>query len=681
MRILGLDIETYEDYFCYCSILFDLEESSFKNIKVLRKTCVTSVPKNPLLPCHHVTAAQMQRICDDIADCDYYITFNGASFDNHILAWLDVATLQRSISTIEICREADQIIKGDPNKLWEARKGAITFARNDWRAKHFDVLICSLLRHSLKQWEMFANLPIQELPYDPHTRLDDRMRNRIREYCFWDVESMINIFLWRSVGDLHTRITLIEKRWPEGFPVYFDLKAPKLSEFLIYKTRKNLPVKTNDPLSLFDLNAFEIPLTVKCIIACLAQAERFIKCKTDHDYKLTEDDERFVQMAEAVNCQVEKRQGKWVMFADWFMTKDGKDDFSKGGIRFGVGGCHYMKKGPHKKVKERDVASLYPTIIEHLQLFKTKEANDTYCSIKADRLKMKHKKGTTEYNKCEDLGLKLMLNSPTGLFRLRQGSGPCIDPAVGVAMCLFGQCVITELACVVMRENPDDLVEVNTDSIFFVGDHDESVDSHAEEMLKKYNTLFEPEFTEQIYARDVNNYAVYDADGNFLKAKGGDGADESYKGNEPAVVRECFNNLLKEKLEIDWTKYKWTDFLVKYHKAASSKFFQVGANTPPNKNFYFIWTTKDCPKAVPISFSRDLVDSKSGFIKARYGVYGFAVEDIEYAKNFIDYTQYERDLYVNLDLWGRGDLVPRLSKLECKALKKKSLSEFFFETC
>ena len=71
-------------------------------------------------------------------------------------------------------------------------------------------------------------------------------------------------------------------------------------------------------------------------------------------------------------------------------------------------------------------------------------------------------------------------------------------------------------------------------------------------MFHKYDMLFEEEFIEKAYFRDVNNYGIYDKDGNLLDGRGLDYSDAINKNHEKAVVYELFRNLVKPTLDLDW---------------------------------------------------------------------------------------------------------------------------------
>jgi hypothetical protein len=252
------------------------------------------------------------------------------------------------------------------------------------------------------------------------------------------------------------------------------------------------------------------------------------------------------------------------------------------------------------------------------------------------RFAMKNKKGTPEYHADIDAALKVVLNSLSGGFRIRGGTSVAFDPAAGEAMCYIGQLVVTELA--LSCPNWDDVIEINTDSVFVVGEENAiALRKKCEQMLEKYDMLFEEEFMDQAYFRDVNNYGIYDKDGKLLDGRGLDYSDAINKNHEKAVVFELFRHLLLPSLDLDWSKYQWTDFIYKYHKSAASRYAEINGKPMDHKNYYFLWTTTDCPDSGVIKFSNDLMDSRNGSIKPRYGVYAFSIEDLEKYKDYIDY--------------------------------------------
>jgi hypothetical protein len=181
----------------------------------------------------------------------------------------------------------------------------------------------------------------------------------------------------------------------------------------------------------------------------------------------------------------------------------------------------------------------------------------------------------------------------------------------------------------------------------------------------------------------VNNYGIYDKDGKLLDGRGLDYSDAINKNHEKAVVFELFRHLLLPSLDLDWSKYQWTDFIYKYHKSAASKYAEINGQAMDHKNYYFLWTTTDCPDSGVIKFSNDLMDSRNGSIKPRYGVYAFSIEDLEKYKDYIDYRQYQRDLDENFYLWGRTDLITTFvgnaKERKANGIKIKSLADVLLQ--
>jgi len=494
---------------------------------------------------------------------------------------------------------------------------------------------------------MYLNLPIKELPYPPSADLTPEQEDEVIQYCFHDVWATAQVY-WRfgsgeqktKYHTLPARKAILEQEWPNSLVFKFDRTAQAVAAGIIYQSNVPIPPKTTDPLQLFNIDDFDVPDEVKDIIRLLART-----------VAVTEKEKK----ALAERCVYR-------------------------GVQLGKGGCHFIREGEHTDLFCFDVASQYPRAISHWNLLKTPMALERWREMMQKRFAIKAKKGTPEYHADLDLGYKVMvLNSLSGGFRIRSGASVAYDPAVGEAMCYICQLSILEfaLAC----PNWEDVIEINTDSVFVRGEENaKALRIKCEQMLHKYDMLFEEEFIEKAYFRDVNNYGIYDKDGNLLDGRGLDYSDAINKNHEKAVVYELFRNLVKPTLDLDWNRYEWTDFIYKWHKAASSKYAAFDGRPFDHKNYYFLWTTRDVPEAGTIQFSNTLMDTRNGSIKSRYGVFAFDIKDLEKYKDKIDYTQYQRDLDENFWLWGRKDLITTFlgdtKTRRAKGIKTpKSLSE------
>lgn len=613
MKLLGFDIETYREHFCFVGKMYDTDT----------KTEVDSVTVTDHDGC--VDRTRMAIIEHYFDQADYIVSFNGKAFDLPVLAKLK-NELERapSIPVKFIYHDAQALISYDEhnNPLVKRRHKV-----RAWSAKHFDVFANCLLRYSLKQWEMYEGLRIRELPYSPDEHLTDEMKKNIDEYCAYDVYAMMKIF-WVYGWDTPkaNRTTLLAVRelfkwWPEDMPLSFDQQIQAICGGIIYHSYQPIAPKEVQPLKLFDLNDFKVPLDVKVIMGYFAKNPT---ANIDGTYK---------------------------------------------GISYGRGGAHFIREGHYKDIYAFDFASLYPFIIGHWQLLKTKSANDIYAEKRDYRLEVKHKKKGNPMLINVDRALKLFLNAPTGALRMRAQYNVMYDQAAGEAMCYIGQLLISELAFACPEF--ENLLEINTDSVFVRGEANIKACRDMISYFKdKYGLILEEEYIPEIYIRDVNNYIIYDKDSQVASGKGQAYADITNKNSNIAMYDCLFRSVISDKPQLVWDKHPWQDFVVKYHRSAASKYAMINNEPMRWKNYYFMWTTEDCPDAVPISFSRELIDRKSGAIKARFGVWSQDMPELEKYAKYIDLNQYRRDLDAELWLWGRPDLCEtHLSKIQRRGVK------------
>lgn len=627
-NITIFDIETYKRHFCFVGNTYDEYTK-----ELLKQTVVESKDGK-------VSSAEMYEIEQCLGGREvmsedgkhYIVSFNGTRFDLPVLVKMqkDIKRLG-STPTSYIHADASAIMSYDRFNNPVVRKHP---TNREWSVKHFDFLNCCLLNKSLKQWEMYENLRIEVLPYNPNAdELTEEQCREITEYCKYDVEATAIIF-WRKGYDKCDIIGrpafkayefLFERLHP-SLQYRFDRPTASLASAILYQSNQVIPPKTIDPFKLFDINAFDVPIDVKLTIAQISR------------------------------------------------SSDKLADTTVNGITYGKGGLHFAKRGMHRNVYNFDVESMYPNIVIRWGLLKTPEALRRYQNTKVERLSLKKTGDIMGYG---NQALKLILNAFTGALRMRGGHNVAYDNAAGEAMCYIGQLILTELITAVP---PGAMIEGNTDGIMVVGEEAaEKVRIRAREIEAKYCDgdgviLFEEEFIDTVYIRDVNNYVIYDKDGNYIKGKGDDDSDLKRKKSNLAVNKEAFRHLILPKLDMQWSKYDWTDFIYKYHKSAASKYASIGGQPMTRKDYYMLWTTRDCPDSQTISFTRDLINKKNGSIKARWGVYAFDVKNLEKYAPYIDFEQYQRDFDDTVELWGREDLcTTRLSKIQRKGLTLSDL--------
>lgn len=641
------DIETYPNYFCFVAKDYDEKENLIKTWKVesdengvvskqnfaIIEKCLGDRDKTENLTKRYLGG-------ENVYLSNYIISFNGKRFDLPVLAKAkrDIDRLGATSAKF-IYSDAMDIISYDENNNSKAKNVCKV---RDWSVRHYDLLICCFLNKSLKQWEMYTNQRIEELPYEPGTNLTSEQKKVVLDYCEFDVTQTAKLFNELGYGERYygtgnqsstfTSYLELANLLPPHLRGSFDRAPGSLASSIVYETTTPIPPKTLNPLELFKIHDFDVPMEVKFIIAGLAKG---------------------------------------------YISKDPKKEdpaaFYKG-IKFGKGGAHYIKPGRQEDVFEVDAGSQYPTIIINWGLLKTPEALAKYTKMRDDRLSTKHDKQFTRINSAR----KRVLNALSGTFRQKSSYNVAYDPAAGEALCYIGQLMMTEIA---LSVNFEDLIEINTDSVFVKNTPDavERIRRKCKEIEQRFSISFEEETKDVLYFKDINNYVMYDKEHKPIYGKGADFADFKRKGSNRAVNMIMFKSVLMTKDEffnwkINWTDYEWTEYVFKYHKSSASKYATIGGKDMEKKNYYFLWTTRDCPNSAPISFTKDLVEKTNGRIKARWGVYGFDFKDMEKYKSYLDYSQYLMDLENLLELWGRPELC---RDLKPSKVKPKCMSDIF----
>ena len=223
MKLTFFDIETYRTLFCFCAITYDSTTH-----EELGRVLVRSDSNR------NFGQSQIDRINEVFEDSDYIISYNGTRFDLPVLAKIksDVKKLA-STCTAYIHSDANALISYDDNRNPMTRN---FYWVKSWSAKHFDLLNNCLMGKSLKQWEMYLNLPIKELPYDPAMELTPEQEDEIIEYCFHDVWATSMVY-WRfgsgeqktKYHTLPARKAILEHCWPSSLTYKFDRTAQAIA--------------------------------------------------------------------------------------------------------------------------------------------------------------------------------------------------------------------------------------------------------------------------------------------------------------------------------------------------------------------------------------------------------------------------------------------------------------------
>ena len=182
---------------------------------------------------------------------------------------------------------------------------------------------------------------------------------------------------------------------------------------------------------------------------------------------------------------------------------------------FGMGGLHGAPPKPcrYHNVKHKDVASMYPSAIVHLQALG--DATDKYDQMRRERVSIKH----TDPVKAG--ALKLILNSVYGNFKNRYSK--LFNPLASATVCVYGQIALFSL-CRDLYYAGYEIINANTDGVVYNADN--ALKDADEEICKRWEQTFEGYKLETDYytewiQRDVNNYIAVEEDGK-ITVKGGD---------------------------------------------------------------------------------------------------------------------------------------------------------------
>ena len=329
---------------------------------------------------------------------------------------------------------------------------------------------------SLKQIEGNMGMSIVEssVPFDIDRPLTDEERQETLEYCRHDVRATIEVFKLREKS-------------------YFETKNGLLSM---------LPEDRSE-------NAYRWNTTTLSANVLLAE-------ETSERWAGRRVPEKYWRNVEGIPPEV------WDM---WESCTTEEGVLGKGKSKtvkaygcnfvFGMGGLHGAppKPGRYRGVKHKDVASMYPSSIVHLDALGA--ATEKYDEMRRQRVAIKHS------DPVKAGALKLILNSVYGNFKNRYSK--LYNPMASATVCIYGQIALFSL-CRELHKAGYKVINANTDGVVYLedpelNDRDEQICAEWEKEFEDY-TLETDYFTDWIQ-RDVNNYIAVEDNGK-ITVKGGD---------------------------------------------------------------------------------------------------------------------------------------------------------------
>lgn len=184
-------------------------------------------------------------------------------------------------------------------------------------------------------------------------------------------------------------------------------------------------------------------------------------------------------------------------------------------VVFGMGGLHGAPPKPvhYGRVKHKDVASMYPSAICHLNALGS--ATDLYDQMRRERVAIK------KSDPVRASALKLILNSVYGNFKNKYS--PLNNPLASATVCIYGQIALFSL-CYQLNKAGYKIINANTDGVVYVedpdlGDADEVISEQWEREFDGF--ALETDYFSRWIQKDVNNYIAIEDNGN-VTVKGGD---------------------------------------------------------------------------------------------------------------------------------------------------------------
>lgn len=182
---------------------------------------------------------------------------------------------------------------------------------------------------------------------------------------------------------------------------------------------------------------------------------------------------------------------------------------------FGMGGLHGAPAKPVRcgRVKHKDVASMYPSSVVHLNVLG--DSTELYDSMRKERISIKHT------DPVKAAALKLVLNSVYGNLKNRYSA--LYNPMASATVCIYGQIALFSL-CRELDKAGYKIINANTDGVVYLDDpdlqdRDEMISEWWEEKFSGFK--LETDYFTQWIQKDVNNYIAVEENGK-ITVKGGD---------------------------------------------------------------------------------------------------------------------------------------------------------------
>lgn len=320
--------------------------------------------------------------------------------------------------------------------------------------------------HGLKQLEGFMGEMIKEsdVSFDIERKLTSDEIEDVVKYCRHDVQQTIKVFIRRK-QEFESHMQLITTF---HLPLYYISKTKVQLSAIILDAHK---VERNDE---FDI---EFPDTL--ILEKYKNVLDWYKDEENRDYTK----ENVVEVAGIEHV------------------------FAWGGLHGAI--PNYIEEGRFLNI---DVASYYPALmIEYGWGSRNMSNHDKYREIRDTRIKLKNEKNPLQ------APYKIVLNGTYGAMKDKFNN--LYDPRQANNVCIGGQLLLLDL--IEKLEDKCKLIQSNTDGL--IVKIDQNNENEILEICKEWENRtkmkLEYDYYSKMIQKDVNNYIIVDADGNY-KSKG-----------------------------------------------------------------------------------------------------------------------------------------------------------------
>ena len=401
-----------------------------------------------------------------------YVGFNSKFYDQYIAKGVMCDFTPPELKSLN-----DYIIRGEQGWQYPLFNGV------HWSFNNVDIRDDMQVGLSLKAIEGHLGLPIREsnVDFNINRPLTKEEIEKTITYCKWDVDTAEKLIDIRK-DYLKTKANLGRRA---GIKVEkaLSLTNAKLTAQMLGAKRK----EWNDGREYVYPSNLDISIIPKEIIEFFNQIR---------DMTIS-DDELFNRSLE-------------------IMLGDMPCKYAWGGVH-GSQKCYYEEATGIRIIQNRDVSSLYPTLIEvYNYLSRNVEDPNIYYRMKKDRLTAKHM-GDKQVSK----DLKLPLNTVTGAQENQYNE--LYDPLPTRSLRISGQLFVTVLAVrLLLNCKTIKLLNFNTDGLMYSVDKAELhiVDKICSEWEKETKFELETDDISKVWIKDVNNLLLIKTDGE-VKTVGG----------------------------------------------------------------------------------------------------------------------------------------------------------------